>query len=127
MAHHQLRRANFDNPDEVRQFQDGTGYLQLINQKEGPPVGRATFLPGWRWSSHVRPIAGTELCETAHVGYIVSGRMRVTMKDGETDDLGPGDFFTIAPGHDALVLGDVPCIALDWGRIQDYARPVTIR
>ena len=35
----------------------GTGQLELVNMAEGP-VGRATFNPGWRWSEHVKPIAG---------------------------------------------------------------------
>jgi hypothetical protein len=30
----------------------------------------------------VKPIAGTSSCEAAHLGYIVSGRMRVAMDDG---------------------------------------------
>jgi hypothetical protein len=37
-------------------------------------VGRGTFEPGWRWSTDVKPIAGTESCEVSHLGYILSGR-----------------------------------------------------
>jgi hypothetical protein len=40
-----------DSPEETRPFEGGTGQLQLVNMKEGG-VGRATFLPGWRWSEH---------------------------------------------------------------------------
>jgi hypothetical protein len=45
----------------------GTGQLQLVNIKQGG-VGRATFLPGWRWSEHVKPIAKTASCQAAHRG-----------------------------------------------------------
>jgi hypothetical protein len=39
-----------------------TGQLRLGNLGQGA-VGRATFLPGWRWSEHVKPIAKTESCQ----------------------------------------------------------------
>jgi hypothetical protein len=37
-------------------------------------VGRETLDPGWRWSTHTKPIVGTELCEYHHVGIQISGR-----------------------------------------------------
>ena len=42
--------------------------------------------PGWRWSEHVKPIVGTEWCEFHHAMYVLSGHMRVLMRDGETAD-----------------------------------------
>jgi quercetin dioxygenase-like cupin family protein len=86
-------------------------------------VGRAVFQPGWRWSNDVKPVAGTDSCEAAHTGYIISGQMHVTMDDGAEGDLGPGDAFVISPGHDAWIVGDEPCVALDWSAASDYARP----
>jgi hypothetical protein len=47
-----LIRKSFDTPEETRPFEGGAGHLQLVNLQEGP-VGRATFLPGWKWSEHV--------------------------------------------------------------------------
>ena len=85
-------------------------------------VGRATFLPGWRWSEHVKPIAGTDSCQAAHLGYFVSGRMTVVMDDGETVEYGPGDFADMAPGHDAWIVGDEPCVFVDWQGYADYAK-----
>ncbi|MFG2295018.1 cupin domain-containing protein [Streptomyces sp. NPDC048603] len=120
MAGIQLR--NFDKPDETRPFEDGKGRLDLF-QTDGGPVGRAVFEPGWRWSEHVKPIAGTDSCQAAHTGYVVSGRMKIVMDDGETAEMGPGDFIEIAPGHDAWVLGDEACVALDWTGYGDYAKP----
>ncbi|MEV7727499.1 cupin domain-containing protein [Streptomyces sp. NPDC101733] len=117
-----LVRRNFDGADETRPFQDGKGRLDLI-ETSGGPVGRAVFEPGWRWSEHVKPIAGTDSCTAAHTGYVVSGRMRIVMDDGEGDDYGPGDFMQVAPGHDAWVVGDEACVAVDWTGYGDYARP----
>ncbi|OEJ93346.1 cupin domain-containing protein [Streptomyces thermolilacinus] len=113
---------NFDNADETRPFEGGKGRLELLNT-EGGPVGRAVFEPGWRWSEHVKPLAGTDSCQAAHTGYVVSGRVKIVMDDGETGEAGPGDFIMIEPGHDAWVVGDEPCVTLDWTGFGDYARP----
>lgn len=111
----------FDSADETREFKDGTGRLDLLRTERGP-VGRAVFEPGWRWSTHVKPLAGTDSCQAGHVGYVVSGRMAITMDDGETAEVGPGQFLSVEPGHDAEVLGDEPCVMLDWVGFGDYAK-----
>lgn len=112
---------NFDSPDETRPF-EGQGQLEIISLG-GREVGRGIFEPGWRWSENVKPIAQTESCEFPHFGYILSGRMRVRMDDGTEGEIGTGDVFTIAPGHDAEVVGDEPCVTLDVGEDDaDYAK-----
>ena len=116
-----LTRKSFDTPDETRTFEGGTGRLQLVNTDAGA-VGRATFLPGWKWSEHVKPIAQTDSCQAAHTGYFVSGRMKVVMDDGEEIEYGPGDFAVMAPGHDAWIVGDEPCVVIDWQGFTDYAK-----
>jgi mannose-6-phosphate isomerase-like protein (cupin superfamily) len=114
-----LQSRNLDNPDEIRKFTHGEMGVVTV---AGTVVGRAVFQPGWRWSEDVKPIAGTESCEAAHTGYVVSGRMHVTMDDGAEGDLGSGDAFVIPPGHDAWVVGDEACVALDWSAAEDYAK-----
>jgi len=110
---------NLDAPDEVRKFDHGEFKVVTIS---GTTVGRAVFEPGWRWSNDVKPLAGTESCQAAHTGYIVSGRLHVRMDDGVEGELGPGDAFICSPGHDAWVVGDDPCVALDWSAATDYAK-----
>jgi hypothetical protein len=51
--------------------------------------------------------------EDTHFSYIVSRRFHVAMDDGAALDLGPGDVAIIMPGHDAWVIGDEPCVAID--------------
>jgi hypothetical protein len=116
-----LIRKSLESPEETRPFEGGTGRLELVNLDAGA-LGRATFLPGWRWSEHVRPIAGTSSCQAAHLGYFVSGRMHVVMDDGEEIDYEPGDFASMAPGHDAWIVGDEPCVVIDWQGMADYAK-----
>jgi len=63
---------------------------------------RTIFEPGWRWSECVKPVAGTDSCQTHHFGYCISGRMHVVMDTGEEMDVGPGDAVDIPAGHDAV-------------------------
>jgi hypothetical protein len=48
--------------------------------------------------------------------------MHVKMDDGAEGDLGPGDAYVIPPGHDAWIVGDEACVALDWSAAGDYAK-----
>lgn len=112
---------SFDKPDETRVF-EGKGLVDVVTVG-GRQVMRGHFEPGWRWSENVKPIAGTESCEAAHYGYVQQGRMRVHMNDGTEQDLAPGEVVTIAPGHDAEVLGDETCLFVDFGEIANYAKP----
>lgn len=116
-----LIRKSLDNPEEVRPFEGDSGQLELVTL-EGGGVGRATFQPGWQWSKHVKPIAGTDSCQAAHVGYLISGRMKVVMDDGTSEEFGPGDVMVCDPGHDAWIVGDEPCVVVDWTGFTDYAK-----
>jgi quercetin dioxygenase-like cupin family protein len=115
-------RMSLDEPEETRPFEEVTGQLELVNVNAGA-VGRATFLPGWQWSKHVKPIAKTDCCMSSHMGYTISGRLKVVMDDGEEMEYGPGDFGIIPPGHDAWVVGDEPYVVIDWQGMDDYAKP----
>jgi len=76
-------------------------------------IGLGTYLPGWRWSQHVGTITGKSA--QSHIGYVVSGKFCVKAADGTEKEVGPGDAFEVGPGHDAWVVGDEPCVALDFG------------
>jgi quercetin dioxygenase-like cupin family protein len=113
-------KKNLDQPDEARSFGKGNvKVVKIANQV----CGRAVFEPGWRWSEHVKPIAKTESCQVHHNGYVLSGRMKLVMDDGREAEVGPGDFFVCPPGHDAWVIGDEACVALDFSsEIAGYAK-----
>src|SRR5438105_15861933 len=103
---------NVESPDETREFVDkGQGAILNVG---GHSVLYGTFEPGWRWSEHVKPIAGTDSCQAAHLLYCISGTMRVAMDDGSEAGVGPGDVTAIEPGHDAWVVGDEPCVCVDY-------------
>ena len=111
---------SFDSPDETRPF-EGKGEAKVVNVA-GRNVGRGRFEPGWKWSQNVKPIAGTESCEVSHLGYCVSGQMKVRMDDGSEAEIGPGDVVAIPPGHDAEIVGDEDCVVIDFGEIEEYAK-----
>jgi quercetin dioxygenase-like cupin family protein len=74
---------------------------------------RVTAQPGWQWSKHLRFIQKTDSCQTDHIFYLVSGRLRVRMDDGEEEEFGPGDLGSILPGHDGWTVGDTPAVWIE--------------
>jgi hypothetical protein len=110
---------NIDSPDEVRKFNNGE--IRLVNVSGGT-VGKMVFKPGWKWSNDVKPIAGTDYCQTSHFGYQISGRLHVKMKDGSEFETGPGDVSVVPPGHDAWVVGNEDVVLLDWAGASGYAK-----
>ena len=81
-----------------------------------------TFEPGWRWSDHVKPTAGTDRLQATHLVYVVSGRLHVAKDDGAEADVGPGAVTAIAPGQDAWVVGEEPCVAVGFGGYAHHSR-----
>lgn len=114
-----LQAIAFTKPQEVREFPKGKIELITIN---GVTFGRATFNPGWRWSMHVKPIAGTESCQAPHLGVQLSGIMHIMMDDGTEMDLGPGQVVNIPPGHDGWVVGKEPVVFIDITGMENYAK-----
>jgi len=106
-------------PDERRSF-GGKGEGGIL-EVAGRSVLYGTFEPGWRWSEHIKPIAGTEQCEATHLIYCISGRMKIVHSDGTEAEIGPGDVTAIEPGHDAWVVGSQPCVSIDFGGYRGYA------
>ena len=110
---------SFDAPSEVREMPLGRAEVIEIG---GGKVMRMTLQPGWRWSEHVKPIAGTELCEAPHFQYSISGRIGVRMADGTEFEVGPGEVSMLESGHDAWVVGDEQVVAIDWGGAHVWAK-----
>ena len=119
---HELERKRLDAPDEARPFKDGKGRMEVVTVG-GVTMGRGVFEPGWRWSEHVKPIAGTPSCQATHTGYVIEGRMAVRMDDGSEVEFGPGDACFIPPGHDAWIVGNTRCVMIDFTGVARYAKP----
>ena len=116
-----LEAKSFDNPDEVRPF-EGKGQAEIVTLA-GKTIGRGKYEPGWRWSENIKPIAKTDSCQVHHIGYMVSGRMKIFMDDGTEQEIGPGEVVSIEPGHDAEVVGDEACVFIDFQGFETFAKP----
>ena len=108
----------FESPDELRTFEKGK--FEIVNIG-GMTIGRATYEPGWKWSVHVGPGAGTKSCQVEHVGMVVSGTAVAAMNDGKIIELRAGDIFFVPPGHDSWVVGDEPYISIHLLGADQYA------
>jgi hypothetical protein len=100
-------------PDKSITFIDGS--IRSAVRLRSAVIGLGTYQAGWKWSLHARSQTGKP--SQNHVGYIISGKMVVQDASGFEQGIGPGEAFEVMPGHDAWVVGDAPCIALDFAHL----------
>jgi len=105
------RLRTFATPDEIRPIPKGRAAIVSLDEAT---VARSEFYPGWRWSTDLAPIMGTQSCQVHHLGHAVSGVLHVRMDDGEALDIPPDSIYEIPPGHDAWVVGEEPWLTLEW-------------
>jgi mannose-6-phosphate isomerase-like protein (cupin superfamily) len=117
-AYDDLLIKRFETPDEVRVFEKGKFELVKLGSMT---IGRASYEPGWKWSTHVRPVVGTPSCQVEHVGIVISGQAACAMDDGRIYTMKAGDAFYIGPGHDSWVVGDEPYVSLHLLGADSYA------
>ncbi len=115
----QVVLKRFAEPDEIRRFEKGTFEIVHIG---GMTIGRATYEPGWRWSTHVGKALGQVECGVEHVGMVLSGCATAAMSDGTVIELHAGDIFHIPPGHDSWVVGSEPYVSLHFSGAATYAK-----
>lgn len=107
-----IERRSFNEPDEVYPSDDGsrTDMVQIGENF----VMRSVMQPGWSWEQYVRPMVDDDTCPMEHREVILSGRIRYRMQDGSEVIGQAGDYLEISPGHLAWVIGDEPCVTIDW-------------
>ena len=110
---------SFDQPDETR-TPDKTK-IDIVKSGE-MSIGRYTFQPGWTWAGCIKPVVGTDHCQSTHVGYAVSGELEVWTTGGERKKIRAGESYLIPPGHDAQVNGDQPFVGIEWAGVATYAK-----
>lgn len=114
-----LQRRKFEDTTDIRVT--GRGKVEVV-ELDDRVVARITWQPGWRWSVDVKPIVGTDYCQSHHVGIVLEGRSRVQMSDGLELELSAGDVFDIPPGHDSWVIGDEPIVIIDFEALRGFAK-----
>ena len=116
----QMILKRFDAPDEVREMELGRFELVRIGAMS---IGRATYLPGWRWSLHVGRKLGQPRCQVEHLGFVLSGSATAAFADGRVIEMREGDLFYIPPEpHDSWVVGAQPYVSLHFMGTEQYAK-----
>lgn len=111
----------FAEPDELIELE--TVRLEMIS-RDGITISHDTQQPGWRWSTHIRPLVKTEWCEVRHLGVLVRGALHVLLSDGREFDVGPMSLMDIPAGHDAWVIGDEPVETIAWTGVKEWLKPL---
>jgi hypothetical protein len=90
-------------------------------------VRRIIYQPGFRWSTDVKPLVGTDLCSHAHVGFLARGRIEARYADGCTATFTAPGVVSIDPGHDAWIVGDEPAVLIEFDFEGDTIRKMGMR
>src|SRR5262245_910476 len=118
----EIKTGTLNEPDETREF---PGELMQMSRVGSQTIGRAVLQPGWQWTKNVGPRAGTTWCRVHRFNFVISGRLGFLTDDGGTAEIGPGEVADVPPGHDAWVVGNEPCVVLDFfGNIFDIGQPM---
>lgn len=111
----------FAEPDELIELE--TVRSEMIT-RAGLTVSHDIQQPGWRWSTHIRPLVKTEWCEVRHIGVLLRGRLHLLLEDGTEFDVEPVSLMDIPAGHDAWVVGDEPVETIAWTGVKEWLRPL---
>jgi len=110
----------FDEPEEVISV---PGHSSQVVTLGDTYVAWSIAQPGWRWSRDVKPLVGTTSCQIHHQGVVLSGRMQIASEEGIQRTIGPREAFDIQPGHDGWVVGEEPCVFIEFHGVRDWAKP----
>jgi hypothetical protein len=85
-------------------------------------VKRAVYPPGFRWSTHMKPVSRTEHCMHAHIGFLARGHIQGEYSDGCQFEYVAPQVVVLEPGHDAWVVGDEEAVLIQFDSEEGTAR-----
>ena len=102
--------------DAVKGAQGRTvGHVRLdVGRAGSARVKRLIYPAGFRWSTDMKPIVGTELCMHAHVGFLARGEIHIEYADGCIVEHKAPQIVAIDPGHDGWVVGKEPVVLIEF-------------
>ena len=77
-------------------------------------VKRMIYPPGFRWSTAMKPIVGTDRCMHAHAGFLARGEIHIEYADGCVVEYKAPQVVAIEPGHDGWVVGKEQVILIEF-------------
>lgn len=99
-------------PIEGAEHQEIGGLFVDVVRTGNCRIKRIVYPAGFRWSTHMKPVARTELCMHAHIGFLARGEIAGEYHDGCTFAAKAPQVIVIEPGHDAWVVGDEPAVLI---------------
>jgi hypothetical protein len=84
-------------------------------------LGRFVYPPGFRWSTDMKPLVGTDLCRHTHLGFLARGRIEGAFADGCSFAYAAPAVVVLEAGHDAWVVGDEPAVLIHFDAESDTA------
>lgn len=85
-------------------------------------IKRLVYPPGFRWSTHMQAVVGTDQCMHAHVGFLARGHIQGEYADGCAFEAVAPRALVVEPGHDAWVVGPEPAVLIQFDCEDDTAR-----
>lgn len=101
---------------QIKEFGDARGYGRMAGEYFSLAAGTdiAPLLKGLE----------DDLCQSPHWGYLISGEVTVTYRDGSTELVSGGDIFYWPPGHSVRVGSDAEVILFspqhEHGKVLDH-------
>ena len=86
-------------------------------------VKRVVYPAGFRWSTQMKPIVGTDRCMHAHAGFLARGRVHVEYADGCVVEFEAPQVVAIEPGHEGWVVGQDDAVLIEF----DFERDTVSR
>ena len=91
------------------------GHVLLeVGKAGGARVKRMVYPAGFRWSTDMKPVVGTDLCMHALVGFLVHGEIHIEYPDGCVIEYRAPQIVAIDPGHDGWVVGKEPVVMIEF-------------
>ncbi len=85
-------------------------------------VKRVIYPVGFRWSTNMKGVSGTDVCMHAHVGFLARGAIHMQYADGCVVEFTAPQVVVIDPGHDGWVVGDEPAVLIEVDFLGDTAK-----
>ena len=77
-------------------------------------IKRLIYPPGFRWSTHLKPLVSTAFCMHTHVGFLARGHIQGEYADGCTFEFVAPQVVVVEPEHDAWVVGNETVVMIQF-------------
>jgi len=110
------------DPMQETEHQKIAGVQIDITRVGAARVKRVIYPAGFQWSTHIKPVVGTDFCMHAHVGFLAQGQIHIEFPDGCRKEFAAPQAVVIEPGHDGWVVGNQPAVLIEFDFENETAR-----